>query len=236
MKKIEYGIFTLAAIMSMASCQSVQTSDSASPQAVDLGLSVKWADMNVGAGESFQTGEYFAWSETSQKEDYAIEGEYKWGRYTEAESPDYGMTKYNTTDSLTVLLSEDDAASAAWGENWRTPTMEEFEELLDPDKCSWEWTALKQKGPFGKVKGYKVTSLVPGFEGNSIFLPATGYRYHCDRRAELKHVGPSGNYWTSTRSDNYPFSAYAAYFTDDEARCDFALRCFGRCIRPVAVE
>ena len=46
------------------------------------------------------------------------------------------------------------------------PTKEEFEELVD--KCSWELVVKD-----GKEKGYTVTSNV---NGNSIFLPWTGYR------------------------------------------------------------
>ncbi len=54
-----------------------------------------------------------------------------------------------------------DAATANWGNNWRMPTKEEFQELLN--LCKWEFTG----------NGYKVT----GPNKNSIFLPAAGYRY-----------------------------------------------------------
>ena len=54
-----------------------------------------------------------------------------------------------------------DAATANWGNDWRMPTKEEAQELID--KCTWDFTGT----------GYKVT----GPNGNSIFLPAAGYRY-----------------------------------------------------------
>ena len=54
-----------------------------------------------------------------------------------------------------------DAATANWGSNWRMPTKDQFQELID--KCKWEFTGT----------GYRVI----GPNGNSIFLPAAGYRY-----------------------------------------------------------
>ena len=54
-----------------------------------------------------------------------------------------------------------DAAAANWGGNWTMPSTEQFQELID--NCTWEFTG----------SGYKVT----GPNGNSIFLPAAGYRF-----------------------------------------------------------
>ena len=49
-----------------------------------------------------------------------------------------------------------------WGGDWRLPTENDFEELLDEDNCTWAWTTI------GFREGYKVTSKK---NGNSIFLP-----------------------------------------------------------------
>ena len=38
-------------------------------EAVDLGLSVKWASFNVGATKPEEYGGYYAWGETEEKED-----------------------------------------------------------------------------------------------------------------------------------------------------------------------
>ena len=57
-----------------------------------------------------------------------------------------------------------DVAKAKWGGEWRMPTGEEMDELLN--ECTWTWE-LKEG-----VKGYKIT----GPNGNSIFLPAAGSR------------------------------------------------------------
>ena len=78
-------------------------------------------------------------------------------------------SKYTTTDEdpyvdgLTRLSAEDDAARANWGGKWRMPTKEEYKELYE--KC--EWTQDSVNG----VKGYRITSKVPGYTDKSIFLP-----------------------------------------------------------------
>ena len=58
--------------------------------------------------------------------------------------------------------AQHDPATANWGSNWRMPTVEEFQELVD--SCNWEFTGA----------GYKLTSRC---NGKSIYLPAAGYRY-----------------------------------------------------------
>ena len=113
---------------------------------VDLGLSVKWATCNVGASKPEEYGDYFAWGETSTKEEYTEENSLTYGKKM---SDIAGNAQY-------------DAARANWGGSWRMPTEYEWQELID--KCKWEW---------GKVTGVKVNK-VTGPNGNSIFLPAAG--------------------------------------------------------------
>lgn len=116
-------------------------------EAVDLGLSVKWATCNVGAEKPEDYGDYFAWGETSPKSEYTGEN---WVIYKKSFSDISGNRKY-------------DAARSNWGGSWRLPTRSECQELVD--KCKWTWTSQ------GGHNGYKVT----GPNGNSIFLPAAGY-------------------------------------------------------------
>ena len=49
---------------------------------IDLGLSVLWADRNIGAASPWDSGDYFAWGETAPKDDFSWEN-YK---YTEADA------------------------------------------------------------------------------------------------------------------------------------------------------
>ena len=106
-------------------------------EAVDLGLSVKWANMNVGAKKESGFGTYFAWGETKPKEYYSL-GTYAWSK-----GDSNFLLKYCVNDKVIKLLPTDDAAHINWGGKWRMPTVEEFDELVDPAKCTWEWTTRK---------------------------------------------------------------------------------------------
>ena len=131
---------------------------------VDLGLSVMWATMNIGANVPEDYGWYICWAETEEKDNY------DWKTYKYGKSA-HTLTKYNTSkdcgstvDSLLTMQTEDDAATANWGGRWRTPTKDEWQELLD--NCKW------QTGRLNGVKGFYFTAP----NGNSIFLPLAGMR------------------------------------------------------------
>ena len=132
------------------------------PDAIDLGLRVKWANMNVGSKYIEDYGDYFAWGETSTKETYS------WSNYFDTNDGGKTFTKYKNKGGKTVLDPEDDAAHVNWGGSWRMPTKAEWQELLD--NCTWTWTT--QNG----INGYKVTSNKAGYTDKFIFLPAAdGY-------------------------------------------------------------
>lgn len=115
-------------------------------EAVDLGLSVKWATMNVGASSITYFGNYYAWGETVTKDEY-----------TKENSVAYGVELDDISGNAAY-----DAATANWGGSWRLPTKAEAQELVD--SCTWEWATQDE------VDGYLVT----GPSGNAIFLPAAG--------------------------------------------------------------
>ena len=167
---------------------------------VDLGLSVKWATMNVGATSPEGYGSYFAWGETKPKSDYDW-SPYKWCKGSMDTMTKYCTdSKYGTVDNKRVLDLSDDAARANWGGNWRMPTLDEIMELKL--NCTSAWTT--QNG----VKGLKVTSKK---NGNSIFLPAAGDRVDDD----LNYAGSSGYYWSSTLDPSHDYSACSLYFNFD---------------------
>ncbi len=115
--------------------------------AVDMGLSVKWAPFNIGASEPSGYGNYYAWGETEFKESYTT-----------------STYKHPTTDELGNIIESDyDVASLKWGNGWRLPSKNEIDEL--------EKNCKKEECTIGDVRGLKYT----GPNGNSIFLPAAGY-------------------------------------------------------------
>ena len=186
---------------------------------VDLGLpsGLKWATCNVGATTPEEYGDYFAWGETQPK-DY-----YYWNTYKYCNGSDDTMTKYcsyGIRDYKTTLELTDDAARVNWGGKWRMPTNAEQDELRDTDNCTWTWTT--QKG----VKGYKVTSKK---NGNSIFLPAAGYRSNDN----LICAGIWGSYWSSSLSSYSCHDAYSVFFSSSYVNCSDYSRHDGRSVRAV---
>ncbi len=134
-------------------------------EAVDLGLSIRWASCNIGASGPMEEGYYYAWGEANVKYESWWES-YKW-----CKGDEYSMTKYcvdsqyGNVDGRTKLELIDDAAYVLWGKGWRMPTKSECQELLD--KCTWELVDLSSIG-MGNDRYYIIT----GPNGNYIMLPA----------------------------------------------------------------
>ena len=196
------------------------------PEAVDLGLSVKWSSFNLGATNSGEYGYLYAFGEGEPKEDYY------WDNYKYCLGMYNRITKYcpsdmtdfwsgaGDPDGKIVLDLMDDAAYVKLGGKWRTPTYDEWKELLD--KCTWSWSP--QKGLYG----YTVTSKS---NGKSIFLPAAGY-HHADVHSS---AGAYGYYWSSSVDSNAPYNAWYLYFSSGQRNMttDVGYRYLGFAIRPV---
>jgi hypothetical protein len=193
------------------------------PEAVDLGLpsGLKWASFNLGATAPEEYGVYFAWGETEPK------SKYDWSTYKWCMGSEKTMTKYcnkssygynGFTDNKTVLEPEDDAAAVALGGSWRMATYAEWDELKT--KCTWNWTT--QNGVEGR--------LVTGPNGNSIFLPAAGYRYD----PYLSSAGWGGYYWSSSLNTGVPYYAFIVTFSLGGVGRSNYDRCNGLSVRPVS--
>ena len=178
------------------------------PHLIDLGLpsGTKWACCNVGADKPEAYGGYYAWGETEEKEVYNGDT-YKYyqnGSYVNIGS-DISGTEY-------------DVAHVNWGSDWVMPTHDEQMELLN--NCTSEWTTLNG------VNGRKFISKI---NGNSIFLPAAGYRWGGD----LYIAGEYGNYWSSTQNLGNSSDAYNLDFDSGYANWTMGSRNLGRSVRPV---
>ena len=191
---------------------------------VDLGLSVKWATMNVGANTPEDYGDYFSWGEIEPKDEYSLMT-YKYFDWNGSGGLTGGLTKYNTNnnygtvDNKIQLELGDDAARADWGGSWRMPTDAELTELRE--QCRWTWK--NQNG----VRGYKVTSMS---NGNSIFLPAAGFRSGWS----LFVAGDYGYYWSSSlNTDDSEFAWGVIFDVSIVDRLDGNRVHFGYSVRPV---
>ena len=190
--------------------------------AVDMGLSVKWANMNLGASKPEEFGDYYAWGETDPKKE-GVWSEYKF-LVSGNSNDNYIFSKYNTQDShgavdnKTVLDLEDDVAHVTLGGNWRIPTAEEWTELRT--NCARIWTMRNG------VNGYKVT----GPNGNSIFLSAAGF---WDGSLNLVDVGSHGWYSSSSLGTDGPYNAWILMFDSDGEFGGNFPRYWGYSVRPV---
>ena len=192
---------------------------------VDLGLSVKWANMNVGATSVTDYGDYFAWGETVGYSSDTSDGRsFNWASYKWCNGSYDTMTKYctdssyGTVDNKTVLDLEDDVAYVNWGSSWRMPTITEIDELLN--NTTHEWTT--QNGVYGR----KFTSTT---NGNSIFLPAAGYR----DGSSLYNQTSYGYYWSSSLNESLPYYARYLRFNSENAYPYYYYRYIGFTVRPV---
>lgn len=126
----------------------------------------------MGALTPYEDGDYFAWGETKPKTNFTWK-DYKWRT---VDMTNHDVTKYNSNDKIYWLEAEDDAATVNWGNKCSTPYWTDFLEL--DVHCTSVW----------KGNGH----LIIGPNGNSIFLPAAGYRSD----EKIYNKGTQGYYWS----------------------------------------
>ena len=216
---------------------------------VDLGLpsGTLWATCNIGASSPEEYGDYFAWGETSGYNDGKTD--FSWSTYkwmTSGQSSWQYVTKYTFADGQTSgcwydsdgnyvgttvngvtytdkteLDLEDDAAYVNWGAGWRMPSHAQQQELVNSSYTSTEWTTMNG------VYGRKITSLT---NGNSIFLPAAGYRYN----GSLNDAGSGGYYWSRSLCSYYSGDAWLLDFLSGVVFTGNGNgRYYGQSVRPV---
>ena len=128
---------------------------SVAPEAVDLGLSVKWASCNLGANSSSEPGFFFDWGASVP---------YEYNKSASAE--------INPIEEYPTLPTSKDTARKALGGTWRMPAKAEVDQLIN--NCTWTHDGNKGftvTGPNGKsiylgVHGfYNTTTYRGGDEG-----------------------------------------------------------------------
>lgn len=135
------------------------------PEIVDLGLSICWADRNVGANSPEEPGGQYFFSETNCIGDRSLN-----------QNKDFIYREARCNNKFEIRGTKYDVARVKWGGAWRLPTPEEIKELLD--SCSIEYT---QNG-----------AIFTGPNGNSIFLPLptkdyNDVKYSSDCISEFGH-------------------------------------------------
>ena len=212
--------FLAAAATMFVACEK---DDDNEPEVVDLGLpsGTLWAKTNLGAKKAWDYGDYYAWGETKPKTDY------RWETYKYCNGDYDKFTKYNTdadygtVDNKMELDVEDDAAYMNWGPEWRMPTLNQIGELCD--NCTIQWTTRNG------LNGWLFT----GFNGNTLFLPATGYYWDSTLIAE----GSRGYFWSVSLLSVIPDNAIAmGIFSDGVDKYSSNYRSIGMTVRAVRAQ
>ncbi len=215
-----------------ASCSKSEPSGKAQyvGDAVDLGLSVKWASHNVGALSPEAEGGLYGWSDItgSRRTQANIKLFFTNEGVT---SVTWSSTFYGgITPPSNICASDSDLARHSWGGSWRLPTKAEMQELID--RCTWESITTVNSKPCVKVTGPN---------GNYILLPAAGYRPN-ETSKELS--GSASCYWTGDRTpksdqEEWKFvcaqyaTAWCLRATASGPQLRPEVRSFGLSIRPV---
>lgn len=198
---------------------------------VDLGVSVKWSTVNMGASNPGGFGDYYAWGETETYYSSGAQtgavwrtgkaGGYAWSSYSFTTDGGSTFTKYTGSD-YTTLQPADDVASQKWKGTWRIPTLDEWKEIRATDLFTWTKDSNN---------GYTVTSHVPGYEGNSIYLPAAGLRLSYD--ADAAQTNRALFYWTSDTDNTGKAKSIVIGNGVVKIGSTDGDRCYGYSIRPV---
>ena len=200
---------------------------------IDLGLlsGILWADRNIGAATPEDSGLYFQWGDTKGYTAEQVgngEGQkvFSWADYKfSIDGSSSNFSKYNASDSKTVLDPEDDAAHVNMGSNWRMPTFDEYKELclntdiylVPTEGEEIQGTAQEQSGSIminwasqaeGTLKGVKFYK--KGDKQTYMFVPASGVT----SGGSMQLVGHFGFLCSSSLSSSDVQSAW--YFSFDE--------------------
>lgn len=195
---------------------AVDNSEAFSHEYVDLGLpsGTLWATCNLGAKKSSEYGFYMCWGETDQKSNYSITG----GKWNSADLAT--LKSEGVIDMYHNLTDKYDAATVLWGDDWRMPTTDEFEELLN--YCAAQWSEVDG------VNGIIFTSTT---NSKSIFLPCSGMI----RDNVETMIGTRAYYIGATATENSSSNLYLAQGEAGEldVRTGAMSRSHGRTIRAV---
>jgi hypothetical protein len=189
-----------------------------------------WADMNIGANEPWESGYYFWWGDTigyKHKNDKWVtsDGSNSDFQFNFSNTPNYGsgistLKNEGWITAEAALALEHDAAKKHWGGNWRMPTRQEFDDLIN--KCDWSWTTMND------VAGYVVRGR-GDYAPNSIFLPCAG----SGSARRFRNAASHGYYWSSVPYSDYSGNAWCLSFSSDRHSSNDDCRYYGNSVRPL---
>ena len=201
---------------------------------VDLGLpsGTKWSSRNFGAANPYEIGGYYAWGELSTKNTYTLSNY----SYYDASKSSYNNTGTLYTNYIDIgygisrNANHDPSYQVVDDEIICMPTKSQWSELFA--YCSFMKTKLND------VDGYEIKSVV---NGNTIFLPFTGYKgttlsdYKNDNTSVSNLTKPISCLYMLSNRDENPQYSFTGRIIAGKMSINTNSRYFGRCIRPVCV-
>lgn len=173
---------------------------------INMGTSVRWSSINMGAVTAEDPGDQYAWGEKTTKTDYSV------GTYQHYEN--------NIGDNI-AGNPEYDVVTATWRGCWRMPTKAEMLELAANCLASW-----KDSIDEDDVSHRGLLFINKSNPDSVIFLPADGYRNSTGRYSTDHCYYQTGTLYPSD-------SRYNLYQYDNSQSDHTAWRWEGLSIRPV---
>lgn len=206
--------------------------------AIDLGLSVKWADKNIGAAEDSGYGKLIAWADSTglHNTQDKIEISFRPQESGELTICEWHSAYYGGVNPLMNISGTDyDPARYIWNTNWCLPTLAQWQELIS--NCTW---SKEEKNGHNLVRA-------TGPNGNSIVFPLAGY----STAGSVEGANGLGFFWTANllpkaQQGNYGYQSNTACcawavmfnFSEPSAKPELIpmLRCYTMSVRPVAAK
>lgn len=209
------------------------------------GMPVYFASCNLGATTPAAAGEFYAWGDPEpyyhsmnpwvwkdgKKDGYASENYKYYVKKSKTYTKYVTLPEYGTPDNKLQLDPEDDAAHLTLGGCWQMPMHEDMFWLKT--NCNWQNTTRNG------IKGIEFISMLPGFEGTTLFLPCNGYITGTLNPANGEFELFSGdriymgNYQINQLASNNNHKNMGFVFFDGDIYIRPELRSFGEGIRPV---
>ena len=182
---------------------------------INMGTSVRWSSINMGAITKEDAGDYYAWGELTPKDPK---------NFSQASYQYYQDGNYVDIGSNIVGNPQYDAATALWRGCWRMPTRAELEELRT---CNWTAdTRTDEEG--NDVAGWLVKSKTqPENSDSTLFIPKAGYY----NGTSLGNFGKNSEMWTGSLYDADHNRAH--YLLNNNYGTQVCARHLGLSIRPV---
>ncbi|SRR5574344_54126 len=178
---------------------------------VDLGLSILWADRNVGCNNPESFGLHYSWGDLDT-----------WGCDSYYSLWNLDCKRKCISGNSTYDIAAKDSKGL-----WRLPTANEVDELIS--KCRFEM--INEDYDNGIPAGFRVY----GPNNNSIFLPLSGYgEGSVPEESYVDHHNKYGCYWSGTICENQQL-AYVLFLSRYETTSGLnkEWRSHGCSIRPV---